>query len=77
MQCFQTPFVFNELCCEVIQKLRVRGERALGAEIIFRLYQAGTEIVLPQTIHRHARRQRVLGIHEPAGQVETTALAAG
>ena len=46
----------------------MRGRRALRAEVFAGLDDAAPEQLLPNSIRRHPRRQRVVLIHEPARQ---------
>ena len=62
------PAVLDELYRQPVEQLRMTGRFALGAKILGRLHDPGTEKLLPVTIDRHARSQRVLRIHQPAGQ---------
>src|SRR6476660_3614946 len=49
----------------------MRRHRALHAKIVFRFHQAATEKFLPVAIHRHSRRQWIVGRDEPAGEFES------
>ncbi len=47
----------------------MRRRRALRAKILARLHDPLPKIRLPESIHRHPRRQRVLAAHQPLRQV--------
>src|SRR5947208_699279 len=42
----------------------------LRAEVVFGIHDSLAEVLLPETIHRDARRERVVRRNEPAGQIE-------
>ena len=56
-----------------VEQFRMRRRRALRAEIFLGLDEAAAEVAHPDAVHRHARRERVFGTDEPAGQVEPRA----
>ncbi len=48
----------------------MRRPLALRAEVLDRLHQARAEEHLPEPVDRHARRQRIVRVDEPAGEAE-------
>ena len=58
----------HEFVGQIIQQLRMRGALAHAAKIIGRGHDAAAEVILPDAVHHHARRQRILRIHDPLGQ---------
>ena len=54
-----------ELHGEPVEQFRMRGESALGAEVLGRLHEADTEVKLPGAIDRDAGCERIRGIDEP------------
>ena len=51
----------------------MRRQRPLGAEVLRRRHDAAAEEHLPVAIHRHARRQRMVRVGQPARQAEPVA----
>src|SRR5262245_19548475 len=60
----------HQLTGKPVDQFRVRRRRSLRAKVILRLHEAASEILLPDTIHRDASGKRVVGIHEPSGEIE-------
>jgi hypothetical protein len=50
---------------------RCSGDLALHAEIFRRFDQAHAEKRLPEAIHRHPRRQRIVTAHDPLREAES------
>ena len=50
---------------------------ALRTKVLARAHEAGAEEVLPETVHDHAGRERVLTTHEPLGETESVARQIG
>ena len=61
---------------EIIEQLRMRGSAAAGAEVVLRRYQAGAEMVLPDTVDHDAGRERIARVREPLGQLQPTTAGA-
>ena len=53
---------------EPIQQLRVRRFLTLDSEVFRRTRQPAPEQLLPRPVHRHPRRQRILGRDQPSRQ---------
>ena len=70
---FERPAAADELGGEPVEQLGMRGEGALRAEIFLGFDEAAAEIVHPDAVHLDARRERVFGMDEPAGEVEAGA----
>ena len=62
---FHVPAFVHEFAREPVQQFGMRRLIALRSEILRRDDDAAPEIFLPETVHGHARRERVLFIHEP------------
>ena len=64
------PARFAELHRQPVEQFLIRRTLALRAEILRRFHQPGAENFLPETIHRHARRERIFRRDEPAREAE-------
>ena len=53
------------------------GPLAVGAEIIDRPHDPDPEQMMPQAIDDHPRRQQMVGMCEPSGELQPTTLPAG
>ena len=62
----EVPIPANEFRSHPIQQLGVAGQRSLGTEIVLRLHDPQSEIALPDPIHGHSRRQRIVFGNQPA-----------
>ena len=51
----------------------MRRREAADSEIVRRLHQAASEVVLPDPIDHHARGQRVVSASQPLSQLQPTA----
>ena len=63
----------SEFGSKVIQQLRMTRSLSPEAEVIGRFHQTATEVLLPNPIDHHPRRQRIGRIGQPTGQFEATA----
>src|SRR6266567_5821969 len=70
MDLFEVPFLGNEFRRQPIEQFGMRGQRALRAEIVFRLHEAASEILLPDAIDDDPGSERILRINDPAGQIK-------
>ena len=68
---FDAPSTFDEFPRKPIQQPWMTGRRAQRSEILNRRYQSFTEMMLPDSIHHHARGQRVIRLSQPAGKRQT------
>src|SRR4051794_39561210 len=73
MHLLHGPSTFDESLAQIIEQLGMRGCVAHKSEIIWSAYQAFAEVALPDSIHHHARRQRIGRIGQPLGHLHTTA----
>ena len=71
MQLLEGTAAVAKLDREPIEQFRMARQFALGAEVLLRLDQAGAPQLAPQPVHRHARRQRVVRIDQPAGHAHS------
>ena len=67
MQLLDGPAVVDEPGGEPIEQLGMRGLLAHDAEVARRADQAFAEVMLPDAVHDHARRQRIIGAGQPFG----------
>ena len=58
----------DELARQPVEQFRVRGQLAELAEVVGAGHDAAAEVVLPEAIDHHARRQRVVLRRDPVGQ---------
>ena len=72
-QSFDRPAVPDEPIGEVVEQLRVGGSIAEGAEVVDGRDEPPAEEVVPDAVHRHARRQRVGRIGDPPGEFQPPA----
>ena len=70
MDMLQAPPTSNQLTAQPVEELRVRGSLPLGAEVIGGWDQSPAEVLLPDPIYGHARRQGVFGRDQPACEIE-------
>ena len=70
MDRFHAPAAFAELDRQPIEQRAVDGILALHAEVLGGFDDARAEEMLPDAIDLHARGQRMLGGHQPAGEAE-------
>ncbi len=63
------PAVFHEFSREPIEQFRMRGSRAVCAEVAGRADQPFAEMILPDAIHHHARGERIRRIHNPLARM--------
>src|SRR6185369_839844 len=67
-QPFHVPTALHEIDRQPIQQFGMRRLFALHAKILRRPHKARAKKLLPESIHRHASRQRILRVHQPAGE---------
>ena len=72
---FLRPPVGHEARRQVVEQFGVGGAFAAFAEIVDAADEALAEELLPETIHRHAGRQRVTTIGDPFRELKAAALA--
>ena len=70
------PARLAELDRQPVEQFRVRGQLAGDAEVAAGAHEPGAEHLLPEAVHRHPGRQRMLRPQEPLGEAEPV-LAAG
>ncbi len=70
MHLLEPPAAADQLVGEPVKQFRMAGPRALRAEIVLRLHQSDSEMVLPQAVDQYPAGQRVLAVGQPARQVE-------
>src|SRR5689334_13619775 len=71
MQGFRVPAALHEGLRQPIQQLRVRGQFALRAKILFGGDEAAPKMRAPKSVYRDARGERIAAVHHPSGQTET------
>ena len=71
------PAGADKLAGEPIEQLGIFGAVALAAEVIDGFHEAAAEEGLPETIHRHAREQRMARVGQPAREAEAVARLVG
>ena len=57
------PARADEFCGEPVEQLGMRGRLALCAEVLRRRDEARAKKHFPETVHRHARGERMVGRH--------------
>src|SRR5262249_49392797 len=67
----------HELGGQPVQQLGMRRRRALESEVVGRADESAAEVVLPDSIHHYARRQRILGACDPVGERQPPTAALG
>ena len=67
------PTAGDQFGGQPIEQFLMRGVSAHRAEIVRRGHDALAEVILPQAIDDHPRRQRMIGPRQPIGQRRTTA----
>ena len=67
---FHVPAGLHEIDGEPVEHFLMRGQVALRAEILGRAHESLAEANLPEAIHRDARGERMLGLHEPLREAE-------
>jgi hypothetical protein len=72
-QSLHRPTLLHELPGQVVEELLVRAALAPRAEVVRSADQPLSEQVLPDTVHRHAAGERVLGAGEPVGHLQPAA----
>ena len=70
---FDMPTIGHELRGQPIQQLRMRRVSPHRAKIVRRRHNALAEMILPQPIDNHPRRQRVIVTRQPFGQRRSAA----
>ena len=70
MQLLEAPFFRDEFGREPVEKFRVGRRSALHAEVVLRLHDATTKILLPDSIHDDACGERILRTDDPFREVE-------
>src|SRR3954453_8695848 len=58
-----------------IEQLRMTRGTSLRAEIVFRLHDASSEILLPEAVDGDSRQKRIVGGYDPLRQIEAIRLA--
>src|SRR6516165_10691130 len=73
MHCLDGPAALHELPCEVVEQFRMA--RGIGAqpEVIGSRHQSGTEMMEPNAVHHHPRRERVLPVGDRLSELKSTA----
>ena len=64
----------DKLRGQVVEQLGVRREFAVGAEVVHRGYQPTAKQMLPDAVGGHPRRERMIGLSQPASQFQAAAL---
>ena len=77
MHRFHAVAVRDKLAREEIKQLGMRGFRTKHAEVRRRVDEAHTEVPCPNSVHRHARGQRIFGVRHPACEFKPSALIVG
>ena len=74
MELLQAPRLVaaDEMPGEIVEQPRVRRRLSHSSKFIRRLYDALSEIELPDSIDNDAGRERILGIGQPAGQCQAS-----
>ena len=75
MDVLQRPAAADQFVRQPIEQLGMRRAAAVMPEIGGRLDDAAAEMVMPEPIHHHASRQRILWPSDPTGQGRRDALA--
>ena len=65
---FSSPAAVHQFAGEIIEQLGMRRLDAGVAEVAGRCDDAAAEMMLPQSIHGDASRQRILAARDPAGE---------
>ena len=60
--------LLEQLAGQPIEQLRMARRLAQAAEVAAAIHQAAAEVILPEAIDHHARRQRIVGRGQPVGQ---------
>ena len=60
MQLLDAPSVLDEARGEVVEQLRMTGRLGHHAQIVRRGHEALPEMMLPDAVHQHARRERIV-----------------
>src|SRR2546423_1257992 len=68
MQRLHAEAVFDELIGEPVEELGMSGTAAHAAKIVRGGDDAGSEMILPDAIDHHARRQRIRRFCNPFGE---------
>ena len=72
MQWLHAPSAGDQLLREQIEQLGMRGALAVVAEVARRIHESAAEVLLPDAIRQHARRQRISRIPEPSCEGHAT-----
>ena len=67
------PAALDELRRQIIEQLRMRRRLAARTEVVGSFHQALAKVILPNAIHHHAGRERILRPREPLRQFEAAA----
>ena len=67
----------DEVARQPVQQFRMRGLAAARAKVARRPDDATTEVPVPDAVHEDARRERMIVVDQPPGQLEPTARALG
>ena len=73
MQRLDRPAAVDEPPRQPVEQLRMGGSRAGSAEVARRVDETASEVPVPDPVGHDPRRQRVLGVGDPAGQLEPPA----
>ncbi len=68
MQILHLPSIPDKTICEPVQQFWMRWWPAERAEIARILHQPPSKMSLPDAVHNHAGRERVIGLREPFGE---------
>ena len=68
MHLLDAPAVVDKIASQIIQQFGMGGMRAHASEVAWRGDDAVSEMIMPDAIHHHARRQGIGWIGEPSGQ---------
>ena len=66
VQRFQAPTLVHEFSSQPIQQVGVRRRGSRLAKVSGRCHQAFAKVILPDTVHHNTRRQRMVGLDQPA-----------
>ena len=73
VNCLLAPTAIHEADGQPVEQFGMARLGAHCAEIVLSLHQPFTEIGLPQAVNGYAGGQRIVAIHQPAGEVQPVA----
>jgi len=75
MKMFDRPTRFDQFTSKIIEQKWVRRWQAGVSEIICCRNDSNPEVSLPYSVDQDASRQRILGVSDPAGELQTVGCA--